>query len=512
MKKIEVKPKLTEPNTEPPNKPLNTLSENEKQPIFSTIKHNKRKIVTKKIVELAESSVIHGLPRIFKSENLITRLLWLICFLLAIAACAYMTFLSIADFLQYDVISKTQIITEYKVAFPSVTICNANPLTTEYSERLMFAFAKNTTHNFSSSGDQYLNDLDKFNRLFLLYAYNETFGDDSRAQLGFDLEDMLLNCFFDEQLCYETDFKWGYDLNLGNCYTFNSGLNSSSDKPEPLLRESNKAGSKYGLVLHLFLDTATNKLSSSFVEGLKIFVHNSSSDPNFAEGISVSPGKSTEIGMRRTFVSKEPLPYSDCLDLSHFESEFYKAIAQTNKTYRQADCFDLCLQQDIIDKCLCYDLSYLNLDDEDPCLNETQIACADGVYEAVSNFEGSSKFDTEAECLKKCPLECESVKYDYMISSLNFPTYYIYDTYRSSNETITSKKNMSYEYFEKRALAVSVFYTDLSYTRFSESPKISIISLLSGVGGTLGLFAGISFLSLVEVVEIVVEVFIVVFR
>jgi hypothetical protein len=53
---------------------------------------------------------------------------------------------------------------------------------------------------------------------------------------------------------------------------------------------------------------------------------------------------------------------------------------------------------------------------------------------------------------------------------------------------------------------VYVYYEDLKYTLISQSPKTDTLSLISNIGGILGLLLGISFLSFIEILEIIIEI------
>ncbi len=55
-------------------------------------------------------------------------------------------------------------------------------------------------------------------------------------------------------------------------------------------------------------------------------------------------------------------------------------------------------------------------------------------------------------------------------------------------------------------VSLNVYYNSLSYTLATESPKLDIISLLSNIGGSLGLFMGVSFLSLVEILVLLLDI------
>ena len=195
------------------------------------------------------------------------------------------------------------------------------------------------------------------------------------------------------------------------------------------------------------------------------------------------------------------------------DSYLYKFILNTNKTYRQKDCFDLCLQERIINKCQCYDLNYGKLFDVEPCLSYVQFECSDKESELFLSSQVDDK------CLSLCPLECESVEYNFFASFGNFPTenfcsliikYYknLFNYQLGINLSDSELKN----YLIRKSLAIDVFYSEIGYTKISESPKTSIIDLLSNVGGTLGLFVGISMLSLIEIVEILFELVIIKFN
>jgi hypothetical protein len=119
------------------------------------------------------------------------------------------------------------------------------------------------------------------------------------------------------------------------------------------------------------------------------------------------------------------------------------------------------------------------------------------------------KNKVDDECLKQCPLECDSIEYDLLISSASSLSKQAYQLYQPIIDNSTSRFdefNLTYEEIKERLLILNIYYSKLSYIKISESPKTSIIDLLSNLGGTLGLYVGISFLSLIEIVEIMLEI------
>ena len=318
--------------------------------------------------------------------------------------------------------------------------------------------------------------------------------------MGYNLTDSLLTCSYNGEECNVDEFEWYFDLNLGNCFRFNSGKDFYRNRTK--LKESVKAGPKNGLGLQFYLKPSENKYSSFFSEGMRVFVHNNSIIPSFSEGVNVEPSKITDITIQRTFIQKEPYPYSDCIDLTNFKSDYYKFLIGLNRTYRQQDCFDLCLQKKIVENCSCYDMNYPMVYNSTPCkLDKSN--CTQNVYKLFKN----NKIDDS--CLEQCPLECESIKYDVVLSNNVVLSKQGYELFKIPIDYLVNMNgefNLTYEEMKQRFLFLNIYYSELSYIKISETPKTSIIDLLSNLGGTLGLFVGISFLSFIEIVEIILEI------
>lgn len=96
-------------------------------------------------------------------------------------------------------------------------------------------------------------------------------------------------------------------------------------------------------------------------------------------------------------------------------------------------------------------------------------------YEHCGKEIPYSEFDSV--CEKQCPRECVSIKFGADSSA-----------------------------YESNSTRVYVMYTDTSYIEISQTPKMSGFSLVSSIGGALGLFIGIRFLSLVELFEYLTEI------
>ena len=73
------------------------------------------------------------------------------------------------------------------------------------------------------------------------------------------------------------------------------------------------------------------------------------------------------------------------------------------------------------------------------------------------------------------------------------------------------KNNTIYDDLAKNIGRVQIFYDKLEQTIITEDIKTQVFDLVSGMGGTLGLFLGLSFLSLIEIVEILLQIILILF-
>jgi hypothetical protein len=244
---------------------------------------------------------------------------------------------------------------------------------------------------------------------------------------------------------------------------------------------------------------------TTWQNGMVVFVHNSSFKPSPSDGVYVDLGKLTSIGVKRKFTQNYPWPYSDCRDLTTYSSLLHDFLVNAlNRTYRQQDCFELCIQEQIIDKCGCYALQYPNLNfknNQQPCLNLSSYYCID---------TQANTFDALKCQTRECPLECDTVTYDLSLSFLTNPG--LKELYSFTQDEVTSYENMfdnssihnvtfTYDLFKSMWVSVWVYYPTLEYTLILETPKVTLIDLLTQIGGSLGLFVSFSVFTLFELIE-----------
>lgn len=162
------------------------------------------------------------------------------------------------------------------------------------------------------------------------------------------------------------------------------------------------------------------------------------------------------IDFTKSFEHKLPEPFNEC-----------QLIADA--TYRQVNCLDQCKNSKAIADYNFTIKSYFSTPGY-----------------AFCEKKRTSEFDSM--CEKQCPKECIKIKYDAIIS--------MFEDTGDSNDS----------------LILSVAYTESSYLELSQVPKMNGFSLISNIGGALGLFIGIRFLSIVELLEYLTEIFFVFYR
>ena len=382
---------------------------------------------------------------------------------------------NILEYMQHGKISKIEIIYERPTEFPAVTFCDNQPFTTQIARDLVNGFKANSR----SETIRFF--------LALMNASSPSFGDEKRKQLG--LNKNQITCSFFNVDC-KNDLHWIWSSFYGNCFQFNVGLNESNGFIGRKI--TNVEGVFNGLLIKIINFTNLNltKIGTTSGFSMAVFVHNRTTQPRWSsESIAVKPGELSMVGVKRTFVSNFPLPYTQCNDLTSYSSFLYNFIMKTNRTYRQKDCFDLCIQQETIKKCNCSTPMYENpLSNTRPCLTLNDYVCYQNIY---SNFNPTNC------ALDACPLECQSIDYDLTVSSIISSTLNDYNLLNISS-------SLSFEEYRTQSVSFFIYYPLLEYTLIEVSPSMTLASLIANLGGTMSLIVSVSFFTFVEIVELII--------
>jgi hypothetical protein len=165
------------------------------------------------------NSFFQAILRSILTPYLILKLFLIVCVLGSSGLASYLVIQSIMSYFTYEVASISRTIYENPAKFPKVTFCNINWFTTEYAFNLTQTDVK--------------------------WATIKNFSDEQKKLLGHELEDILIECYFNFKPCNSTDFTWYFDEEYGNCYAFNAEANAKG---------MSISGSEFGLQLMLYVN------------------------------------------------------------------------------------------------------------------------------------------------------------------------------------------------------------------------------------------------------------------
>ena len=275
--------------------------------------NKKRDEIRSILKEAFETPWFKAIVKLIYSPHFILKIFLFIYLGASTGYASYLTIQSIMSYLEYGVSTISRTYYETPTDFPKVTFCNVNPHQTQY------AFYSTTTFNST---------------------------DEEKKRIGHYLEDILVECLFNNVACNATDFVWSFDEAYGNCYTFNAGRDSHGNKID--LKRSSIVGPDFGLWLTFYVNVYEEFLldgSTSFL-GAVLRIGNSSYSTFYANtiGILLTPGLQTNIVVEREFKSILPRPYSNCeIDSSSAKFlqgvDLYNLISQTDYAYTQQLCF-----------------------------------------------------------------------------------------------------------------------------------------------------------------------------
>jgi len=376
----------------------------------------KRTLLKETFVEFSKRTSVNAYGKIFVYENAFVQITWLLILLASLSLTAYVVASNLLTYLM-STVSQTEIVNETPTEFPAVTFCDNNPFTTKEFPDTDFADPRNEDFEGVKSCIQ----------LGLRLASSPLYDDEYRKKLGLNIERInsinkpflpdYESCSFNGIDC-SNDLHWYWDYDYGNCYQFNVGFNLSKHSIE--LKKSNRAGSSSGLQVNVVPLTNSQLITSLYPSGMVVFVHNASMRPLKSSGIFIETGKKTFISVRRTFINNVGSAYTQCQDLTTYSSRLYDFIKKSKKytTYRQQDCFNLCIQELIMSKCNCsysgFDVPNLKNVSIQPCLTLADYKCYSSKF---------YEFDPNECAAKSCPLECQSIVYDLSVSSLLDPSF-----------------------------------------------------------------------------------------
>jgi acid-sensing ion channel 1 len=192
------------------------------------------------IIDRLLQSTAHGFSNIILNNLWVFKLAWICCLTGAFACCGYLIQKTIAEFLDYNVVTTIRKYGDSPVTFPAVSICNSNLVVHERA----LEYVNNLVVPLDKIMDQY----EYLQSYVGISLYSPKYNDTFRASMGFSLDEFVIRCSFKGLLCNNSlHWMWYFDSMYGNCFRFNGGVDASG-ACVPILK-STKAGRWNGLSL-----------------------------------------------------------------------------------------------------------------------------------------------------------------------------------------------------------------------------------------------------------------------
>uniref|UniRef100_A0A8C8RVF0 Sodium channel epithelial 1 subunit gamma n=1 Tax=Pelusios castaneus TaxID=367368 RepID=A0A8C8RVF0_9SAUR len=301
---------------------------------------------------------------------------------------------------------------------------------------------------------------------------------ETKVNMGYSAEDLLLTCFFDGISCDSRNFTSFHHPLYGNCYTFNSG-----DKGTVLTTST--GGSEYGLQVVLYIEEADYNPFLVTSTGAKIIVHDQNEYPFIEDvGTEIETATATSIGMHFTRSHKLSKPYSDCT-----ETGTDIPVANLyNKTYSLQICLHSCFQKAMVENCHCAQYAQPLPPGAEYCNYKKYPNWMYCYYKLHEQF-----VKEQLGCQQICKEACRFKEWTLTTSLAQWP---------SSVSEVSARFCSACSANTTDLASLMVFYKDLNERFISENPANNIVILLSNFGGQLGLWMSCSVVCVIEIIEV----------
>lgn len=304
-------------------------------------------------------SSIRGLPRVIKASSAVSTIAWIIVVTSFTGFAIWQTYEVVKDYFKYETTLQERTDDDRNLEFPSVTICNLQPLNSGATAKLaMERYQKKLKELLSNS------DMDVFEPMRTMSGF---FQNTKRAvirNISHSRDSILRDCSYKfyhgddilTRLCNRSTITHFPHPSYFNCYTINPNLQHSEQKKDGLFIQT--------LLLTIYLDDFAYPFFFDDFEplamrhGIRLVIHPPKTYPDIEhQAHEVMPGTFASFQVTtRQLHFKEP-PYGNCSQsaLHSLEVADPDNKATLSYAYDQTACNQLCLQKTIIERCSCLD-------------------------------------------------------------------------------------------------------------------------------------------------------------
>ncbi|XP_072040591.1 acid-sensing ion channel 1C-like isoform X3 [Amphiura filiformis] len=428
--------------------------------------------------EFINNTTFHGLNRIGDPDKPTwLRLLWTLAVLACSGTCLWQISLRCMEYFDYNINTQISVVYQSPLAFPAVTFCNFNRFRlsqiTEADANFLIYILYAEDYDYGS-----YTDLESFSWYGSSFDYYETFANltgtfnytEFTLRAGFQLDnETLLDCQWRGRKCYPSNFTHVF-TSYGNCYTFNGDT--------PLLNDQPGAGNGLKLVIDIQQFEYSESDTGNPEAGLKILVHDQSDPPLMdSYGIALPPGFHSFVGVRKVEYDNLIPPHGKCNK---------SKILDYYEPYTLSGCFIECRLQYIIQACNCKPVRYPG--NFPVCSPYESTTCVSQVLQDLTSGSNGS-------C--DCTVPCHYEEFRTSVSYATYPSV-------SAGVDTQSKYGVDVDYQRENLVLVDVYYEELNFQLVNQTKAMTLPSLISDVGGNLGLFLGASLLTIGEVIDYII--------
>ncbi|XP_023559504.1 amiloride-sensitive sodium channel subunit alpha [Octodon degus] len=424
------------------------------------------------------NTTIHGAIRLVCSKhNRMKTAFWAVLWLCTFGMMYWQFALLFGEYFSYPVSLNINLNSD-KLVFPAVTVCTLNPYRSVCLHHLQ-----------RTPGVDGVREWYRFHYINILARLADTSPSLEEEALG----NFIFTCRFNQAPCTQANYSHFHHPIYGNCYTFNNKNDSS-------LWMSSMPGINNGLSLTLRTEQNDYIPLLSTVTGARVTVHGQD-EPAFMDdgGFNLRPGVETSISMRKEALDRLGGNYGDCTQNG---SDVPVQNLYPSK-YTQQVCIHSCFQESMIEKCGCAYIFYPRPKGVEFCDYRNHSAWGYCYYKLQGAFSSDS-----LGCFNKCRKPCSVTMYKLSAGYSRWPSATSQDWIfqmlsLQNNYTINNKRN--------GVAKLNIFFKELNYKTNSESPSVTMVTLLSNLGSQWSLWFGSSVLSVVEMAELMFDLLVITF-
>ena len=260
-----------------------------------------------------------------------------------------------------------------------------------------------------------------------------------------------------------------------------------------------KRGFRYGLEVVLNAEEYEYFTLETDAVGFNVFIHDPDNFPYYEsmDSFSVTTGEQTEVALKK-------IDYK--LLLSSYGGQCDEVDLKYFKKYSYLSCITECLTEFLVGACGC----------KNQYLPGNAKVC-NLTYECSYNKTASF---SEEQC--NCPIACNSISYEKMLSHSRFPASHIVKLFANSeflsqtgyklpDFVISTKNSTGVRYLNENFngtflmdnfVKLQIYYDTLISTSMEEGLEYTTAQFIADFSGYVGLFTGAGFLTIFEIIQL----------